>query len=307
MLFRPHLASPHAAARVAVAHRRPAPRPSASPQRGFTLVELLIVIAILGTLLGLILPAVQRTRELARRTECAARLRQTVLGVCGYESARRRFPAGCDLVPRGPALPDGTQHAWSSFILPVIEQARLADHIDYTKPWNAPGGNAAASRAAVVTYVCPSGIVASVGKADYAGISGSWIISPGVPFFGAAGFHNGMLAADDGGHRPVAVADVTDGLSHTLLVAEAVDRGVETAPDSDPDATGRWARINCFAQAAAFVNALGSDIRSHHDGGAQAGCADGRVTFLSDTMDPAVLSALCTRNGGEADASSPDG
>jgi hypothetical protein len=116
-----------------------------------------------------------------------------------------------------------------------------------------------------------------------------------------------MLFADDGEHRPAAAAEVTDGLSRTLLVAEAVDRGNATAPDNDPDATGRWARINCFAQSAAFVNALGSDISSHHTDGAQAACGDGRVTFLSESMDPAVLSALCTRNGGEANTLPPDG
>lgn len=279
----------------------------AGGQRGFTLVELLAVMAIIGTLIGMLLPAVQRTREVSRTTQCANSIRQSALGVCGYESARRRFPAGCDLQPRGTSLPNGTEHAWSSFILPYIEQAGISARIDYTKPWNAPGGNDLAGRQAVATYICPSGIVASVGKADYAGISGSWIVSAGVPFLGAAGLHNGMLFGDDGEHRPAAAADATDGLSRTLLMAEAVDRGSVAVPDNDPDATGRWARINCFAQGAAFVNALGSDISSHHMGGAQAACGDGRVTFLSDSMDPAVLSALCTRNGGEADVSPPDG
>ncbi|MFM7206739.1 MAG: DUF1559 domain-containing protein [Planctomycetaceae bacterium] len=48
-------------------------------------------------------------------------------------------------------------------------------------------------------------------------------------------------------------------------------------------------------------------IASHHPGGALAACGDGRVTFLDDSMDPAVLAALCTRHGGEADGSPPDG
>lgn len=276
-------------------------------RRGFTLVELLAVVTVIGMLLGLLAPAVQQVRETSRRTTCANNLRQAALGTCGYESARRRFPAGCDLVPRGAALPDGTQHAWSSFVLPFIEQAALAARIDYVQAWNGPNGNAAAGAETVATYICPSGIVASVGKADYGGISGSWIVSAGVPFPGAAGLHSGMLFADDGEHRAVAAADATDGLSRTLLIAEAVDRGRADAAADDPEATGRWARINCFAQAAAFVNALGSDISSHHTGGAQGACADGRVTFLDDSMDPAVLSALCTRSGGEAKASSPDG
>lgn len=291
-----------------VRQRRPCNRLRAPPprHRGFTLVELLAVLAVIGTLLGLVLPAIQQARDLSRRTTCSSRIRQVALGVCGYQVARRRFPPGCDLVPRSVALPAGTQHAWSSFILPFIEQALLASRIDYGKVWNAVDGNAAAVGQTVATYVCPSGIVAAPGKADYGGIAGSWIVAAGVPFPGAAGLHSGMLFGDDGDHRPVAAADVADGLSRTLLVAEAVDRAADTAA-GDPEATGRWARINCFAQSASFVNALGSDITSHHPGGAQAACADGRVIFLGDSMDPVVLSALCTRSGGEVDASSPDG
>jgi hypothetical protein len=265
------------------------------------------VIAIVGTLLGMLLPAVQRARELSRRTACGHHVRLTALGVVGYESARRHFPAGCDMVPRGASLPVGTQHAWSSFILPFVEESGLAGRIDYSRSWNAPGGNRAASNEVVSAYVCPSGLLPAAGKSDYGGISGSWIVSAGVPFHGAAGLTAGLLFADDGGHPPATAADVTDGLSRTLLVAEAVDRGTAEPAADDAEAAGRWARINCFAQAAAFVNAFGSDIASHHDGGAQAALADGRVTFLGDSIDPAVLSALCTRNGGETTAPSPDG
>lgn len=280
---------------------------STAVRRAFSLVEMLAVIAIVGTLLGMLLPAVQRMREASRSAQCANHVRQTALGLRGYEAAVRRFPAGCDLTPHEPSLPHGTQHAWSSTILPYIEHGELASRIDYATSWNAPGGNAAAAAQTITTYVCPSGLVSSVGKADYGGLSGSWIVSDGVPFLGAAGLSNGMLFAVDGEQRPTTAAAVTDGLSRTLLVVEAVDRGDEIAPADDPDATGRWARINCFAQSAAFINALGSDISSHHPGGAQAAFADGRVTFLSDSMDPVVLSALCTRNGGEADASSSNG
>lgn len=290
------------AARGLLSRRGTRPRP-----RAFTLVELLAAIAIIGTLIGMLLPAVQRARELSRRTACGTNVRQIALGTRGYESALRHFPAGCDLVPRGPAMPMGTQHAWSSFILPFIDQPALARRIDHAKPWNAPGSNGAASAETVALYVCPSGLVPAAGKADYGGIAGSWIVAAGVDFRGAAGLHDGILYPDDGGHPPATAADVTDGLSRTLLVAEAVDRAAAEAATDDAEATGRWARINCFAQGAAFVNALGSDIASHHAGGAQAALADGRVTFLGDSIDPAVLSALCTRNGGEAPASSPDG
>jgi prepilin-type processing-associated H-X9-DG protein len=74
-------------------------------------------------------------------------------------------------------------------------------------------------------------------------------------------------------------------------------------PDPD-DPAGRWATMNCFAQAAAFINTETSDIRGPHPGGAEAAFADGRVTFLNEHMDPVVLAALCTRNGGESAAAS---
>lgn len=270
--------------------------------RGFSLVELLAVIAILGTLAGMLLPAVARSREASRRTTCASRVKQCSLGTLAYEDAVRTFPPGCDLRPL-PGLPDGTQHAWSTFILPFVEEQALARRIDLRKLWNAPGGNDVAAAATVGVYVCPSGIVPSIGKADYAGISGSWIAMDGVPFFGAAGMSNGILVSVDAQTPVVRSRDVTDGLGATALIAEAVDRCEASEAQSADNLMGRWAWVNSFAQAVGFVNSRGGTIRSHHPGGAQISFADGRVAFFSDTADPAVLSAICTRNGGEAMAS----
>jgi len=279
----------------------------AGGRRAFTLVELLAVIAIIGTLIGLLLPAVQRIRESSRRTHCGNNMRQIALGVCGYEAARKSFPPGCDLVPMEPSLPAGTQHAWSSFVLPFIEEGHIASRIDYKKAWDAPGGNDVASDQYVPVYICPSSIIASVGKADYAGISGAWIVSEHAPFFGPAGFTNGMLFAVDEDHHPTRASSVSDGLGHTLLAGEAVDRGDEYAPANAPNAPGRWARINCFAQSEPFINMKNSDIRSTHPGGSQVAFADSRTSFLDEHMDPEVLSAICTRNGGEAIASQSGG
>lgn len=279
------------------------PAITAGRPRAFSLVEVLVVIGMLGALVGMLLPAIQSTRESARRARCMEHIRQVALGVCLHESARRAFPAGCDMVPRGPALPEGTQHAWSSLILPYIDERGLAARIDYAKMWNASGGNNVAAEVNIPSYVCPTGIVTALGKADYGGIAGAWLVTEGVPFAGPTGFTSGILFPVDGLQVPVRAAQVSDGLTRTLLVAEAVDRADANAPADDTDATGRWARINCFAQGAPFINTRGSDIASNHPGGAHGAFADGRTDFLDDTMDPVVLAAICTRAGGEANAS----
>lgn len=278
-----------------------------SAHRGFSLVELLAVMAIVGTLVGLLLPSLQRVREAARRSACGNNIRQSALGTLTYESAKRRFPAGCDQRAAGPDTPAGTLHAWSSFILPFIEEGRTASRIDYGRFWNAPGGNDLASKQPVATYTCPSALLTYVGKSDYGGVAGAWMLGvEGVPFLGPAGLTNGMLVPVDDATLTVTAAGATDGLGATLLIAESVDRGPSGGPDMDPeDPAGRWATHNCFAQAAAFVNGDTSDIRSPHAGGAQAAFADGRVAFLDETMDPVVLAAICTRNGGESAARMP--
>ena len=88
---------------------------------GFTLVELLVVIAIIGTLIGLLLPAVQAARESSRQSTCGNNLRQIVLAMQNFESARTRFPKGhrFELDPgNGSIVNNGS---WVFEILPQIE------------------------------------------------------------------------------------------------------------------------------------------------------------------------------------------
>ena len=98
-----------------------------NPAAGFSLVELLVVIAIIATLIGALLPAVQSARESARRMQCAGRLRQLGLATLSHESANRRLPAGyiCNVArsDRDPATfdaPPGT--GWGLQIAPFIEE-----------------------------------------------------------------------------------------------------------------------------------------------------------------------------------------
>jgi prepilin-type N-terminal cleavage/methylation domain-containing protein len=73
--------------------------PSTSYRAAFTLLELIVVLAILGVLLALSAAAIQRTRDAAARASCMSRLRQLVTAVHGYHDAYQRLPAGCDKRP----------------------------------------------------------------------------------------------------------------------------------------------------------------------------------------------------------------
>lgn len=298
-------ASPNAARRITNGLARPRHR---RRRAAFSLVEVLVVTVILAGMLAMMLPAIQRAREAARRVACGNNVRQATLAVTCHEVAKRRFPAGCDQVPAPPRLEAGTLLAWSAAVLPFLEEQGLACRIDRTRSWNDPRGNAEAASTRIRSYLCPSALQSYPGKADYGGVAGAWMLGiAGVPFSGPEGLTNGMLVPRTEAATVVTAATATDGIGHTLLMAESTDRGPPTGAAADPDdPAGRWATLNCFAQASAFVNADTGDIRGPHAGGAQASFADGRVAFLSDQMDPAVLAAICTRNGGESAAGLPN-
>lgn len=200
-------------------------------------------------------------------------------------------------------------HAWSSFVLPYCEEGTTSGRLDYRRLWNAPGGNDLASRQRLRIYICPSAFLDYAGKADYSGISGAWIpsLSPsGDPDL--AGFTNGVLIPVSEPRDRVHVGAISDGMAATLMIAESTDRGPAAGEPTDPDdPVGRWAAHNCFAQTEPFINTLKSDIRSLHPRGSMGSFADGRVSFLEESMDPEVLSAICSRNGGEARVSSVSG
>jgi len=117
--------------------------------RGFTLVELLVVITIIGILIALLLPAVQAAREAARRMQCTNNLKQFGLALHNYHLTHKVFPYG--------AGGGGTWWSWSALILPFIEQNAIYDQIDFDKPYNAvhPVNNDVMKNF-IAAYQCPS-------------------------------------------------------------------------------------------------------------------------------------------------------
>ncbi len=104
--------------------------------RGFTIVELLVVIGVIGILIALLVPAVQQSREAARRTQCVNNIRQLALALHNYHDVHRTLPYAVmlggtvDGSPLAPGFQIGV--GWPVFILPMIEQQPLYQKFDLT-------------------------------------------------------------------------------------------------------------------------------------------------------------------------------
>jgi prepilin-type N-terminal cleavage/methylation domain-containing protein len=221
-------------------------------RNAFTLVELLTVIAIIGVLVGLLLPAVQSAREAARRMHCSNNLKQIGLGLHNYYSAFSMFPFSTTSAAEGPASGSCQNgfFSWMTMILPQIEQNTLYDQIDFTvgmaSDCNLPSPmshrvvrieaghpNALAAATVVTTFICPSDILvrnSDVGSAmpapgNYAANIG-WPMRSSFPDAAPITSHNGFMGVSNP-RMPIAWhqmevrdKDFTDGLSNTAAVSE---------------------------------------------------------------------------------------
>ena len=212
-----------------------------------------------GVAIALLLPAVQAAREAARRAQCSNNLKQIALAMYNYESANGTFPPAAITGPDGKPL-----LSWRVAILPYLEQQAVYDQFHLDEPWDSPHNKALAEKVTPPVFLCPSNAVGMVGHAHYRVLTG-----PGTAFEGTKG------------HR---IAEFTDGTSNTLMVVESND----TAPWTKPEGIDA-------ADPAGMLDEIGSG----HPGGFNAAFADGSVRFLKQTIAPAVLKALSTRNGGE--------
>lgn len=179
--------------------------------RGFTLVELLVVIAIIGVLVALLLPAVQASREAARRSSCVNNVRQLIIALHDYEHAHEHFPAGTTN-PTGPIknLPQGDHMSWIARILPDLgEQARFRQ-IDFTVGAYHKLNNPM-RQTTIKTLICPSwgGDVGPI--SSYAGVDNDKEAPIDVD-------NNGVLFLNS----KITFDDLKDGSAYTLFVGEKI-------------------------------------------------------------------------------------
>ncbi|MCA9265011.1 MAG: DUF1559 domain-containing protein [Planctomycetales bacterium] len=221
------------------------------PRFGLSLVEVLIVVAIIAILIAMLLPAIQVTRESARRTQCANNLRQLGLAFSNYESARKSLPPGDK---RGFELDSSRQitkikslGTWVTLSLPFLEQSALYDQVDFEHTYFSPE-NGAYHHVDLETLKCPSDVEVGLtsehygARGNYAaniGLGYVWMSDPywtqnsGVP--GQEEHPRALPISNYRGqqrrpslwgfgpflvNRGVRLRQVKDGLSHTVALCE---------------------------------------------------------------------------------------
>jgi prepilin-type N-terminal cleavage/methylation domain-containing protein/prepilin-type processing-associated H-X9-DG protein len=246
------------------------------PKRpAFTLVEVLVVIAIIAILVGLLLPAVQKVRDAAARAQCENNLRQLVLGSQNYESAYRRLESGINTqidpyygqyyVNFFGAPPDPNQsYSWNEAIMPFIEQDSIYKQLIlnqvnqygiYTDSqyYNCNGPLSVGATVAKV-LICPADVLPSPAQTQYVSDSGTIYYFGMTSYLGNAGlvsmyWTNATLDGIFYINSRIRYADISDGSSNTIMFGERYhyDPTFDILAGTPLNTYGGWAWANIYA------------------------------------------------------------
>lgn len=230
--------------------------------------QMLISVAVVGSLVALLLPAVQAAREAARRAQSSNNIKQLMLGILNYEASYRSMP------PRAICAADGTPLlSWRVALLPFLEQQALYERFHLDEPWDSPHNKALIPLMPAV-FADPSSVgTKEAGRSSYAAVVGE---------DGFMAINPPIVNEKVQGRR---IAQIMDGMSRSLALIEVGPSAApiwtqpeDWSPDPDDPAAG---------------------LGGNHPGGFLVGFADGSVRFLNSGIDPKTLRAMLTINAGE--------
>jgi prepilin-type N-terminal cleavage/methylation domain-containing protein len=293
-----------------------------SKGRGFTLIELLVVIAIIAVLIGLLVPAVQKVREAAARTQCANNLRQMGLATHNMNDTYKYLPGAYNSnFPNGAFYPNpghkggavalmGTIHF---FMLPFVEQAPLYYQNLNRNP--ADPGSVVDYSTAVKTFICPSDPTGS-------GDGFPTIDTTGKGALATSNYAANQLVFGNGASRAAIPRSFLDGTSNTIMFAEKYAYCANTGSQNN-SYWGYWTGQMCspvfMDPAAPVVGCVGptcgfqiqpvSDpsngtcdpdlAQAGHTGGMQVCLGDASVRALNSGLSASTFYFACTPAGGE--------
>ena len=287
-------------------------------RQGFSLVELLVVIAIIAVLVALLLPAVQSARESARRAQCKSNLKQIGIALHNYHEVHRTLPPGfigVDLATRTPNINGMNSFGWGVFILPMLDQGPLYKafntKVSLLDAVNNPA-NDAPPQTILNVYRCPTDTAED--RWDLGDEVGNFLITLSTSNYVG---HFGTLELEDCELTPnqqcigdgtfyhnsaVRFRDITDGQSNTLVVGErrSGDPGNFNSTWLGAPANGDEALARTLGIADHTPNhddAHLDDFSSMHTGGCHMLAGDGAVKFGSESIDEGVWKALATLQG----------
>jgi prepilin-type N-terminal cleavage/methylation domain-containing protein len=251
-----------------------------SPRKGFTLLELCVVLSIIALIFALLLPNVRRVREPAARAQCNNNLKQLTLAMHIYHDTHHVFPPGCI----GSGETPEERLSWTVALLPYLEQDSLYRQFDLEKGY---AGNLPVVQTKMKMFLCPTSKEAALADAvtNYVAMSGIGLDAARQP---ADTVGNGFMGYD----RVTSIDMIKDGTSNTIAL-------METNVDLGPWARGGTSTLRGFDPADAPPIGDNRPFGGRHKGGTNAALADCSVRFLGSSITPKTLAAAITIAGGE--------
>ncbi len=274
-------------------------------RRALTLIELLIVFAIIGILVALLLPAVQATRAAARTLSCMNNLKQLGQGLHHYESAYKRLPCSS----HDPEwISESGEWSWGARVLPFIEQNALHDRCDFDL-WPAEEPNIQVVQTALPIFRCPSEIALRDQFTEvWDGYEKVKISLPNDNY----GINEPLDLLHPDGSECWRFADIEDGLSNTTMLGETTPFTVSDEIDAQWYWHVTWACSISSSEGGSIerdfwttLDCTGITIppeqdwdylSSYHPGGSHITLCDGSVRFIGTSIDTETLRRLADPN-----------